>query len=79
MKRCSGCFTEKSVDGFHTGKSQCKECRKQTNPKDLEIARLKKELAESNALVKILMNNIQNLGSLLKKGQKKNMSQIKTN
>ena len=70
MKKCSGCGTTKELSGFHNGKSQCKECRKNPNPKDVEIARLKKELAKSNALVKILIDNCKGLGEMLDQKKK---------
>jgi recombinational DNA repair protein (RecF pathway) len=69
MKKCSGCGATKELSGFHKGKSQCKECRKNPNPKDVEIARLKKELAKLNALVKILMDNCKGLGKMLDQKQ----------
>ena len=65
MKKCLGCYIEKSLGAFHKNRPRCKECRKNPNPKDVEIARLKKELAKSNALVKILIDNCKGLGEML--------------
>ena len=69
MKKCHHCGVTKELSGFHkngnTYRTQCKECRKNPDPKDVEIARLKKELAKSDALVKILMDNCKGLGKML--------------
>jgi hypothetical protein len=61
MKKCCQCGMTKMLSEYHkdkdTYRTQCKECRKTPNSKDVEICGLKKALAESDALVDALIKN----------------------
>ena len=47
-KKCSKCKRIKLPDDFHKGRTECKNCRKIPNNKDIQISKLKEEVAKLN-------------------------------